>query len=74
MNTTEQLIISILQEMSDNDQYIALQLHPPHGHTTIEKQGNRMLINEGRKGKFKDISEQFYDECVAKYDSRCKDK
>lgn len=29
-----------------------------------------MFINEGRDGKFDNISEAFYDEMVTKYDSR----
>jgi hypothetical protein len=29
-----------------------------------------MFINEGRDGKFEDITETFYNEMVNKYDSR----
>ena len=36
----------------------------------IQKNGNRMYINEGRDGKWENISESFYDEMVSRYDSR----
>jgi hypothetical protein len=35
-------------------------------------EGNRMFINEGRQGKFDNVSESFYDQMVDKYDSRNK--
>jgi len=57
-------------QLSKMDGYIALSLWPPSGATTIQKEGNTMYINEGRKGKFENISERFYDEMVRKYDSR----
>ncbi len=60
----------ILQKMQEAGKRIELSLHPPIGSPTIEKEGNRMFINEGRGGKFDDVSEAFYDEMVQKYDSR----
>ena len=63
-------IESKLKQLKRNKQYIALSLHPAIGNTTIEYEGNRMFINEGRDGKWEDISEQFYDTMVKKYDSR----
>lgn len=57
-------------QLSKMDGYIALSLFPPLGETIIRETGNRMYINEGRKGVFKNISERFYDEMVVKYDSR----
>ena len=51
--------------------YIALQLRPGLGMTTIDKAStNRCFINEGRKGEFKDISERFFDTMVELYDTR----
>ncbi len=63
-------ILSILKSLKKEKQYIALSLHPPLGETTIQKEGNRLFINEGRKGKFNNISESFYDSLVDEYDSR----
>jgi len=59
-----------LKKMKREKKYIALSLWPPSQSTTIQAEGNRMYINEGRDGKFEDISESFYDQLVAKYDSR----
>jgi hypothetical protein len=67
-------IESKLKQLKRNKQYIALSLHPAIGNTTIEREGNRMFINEGRDGKWEDISEQFYDTMVEKYDSRSNTK
>jgi|GEM_PF-3235098 hypothetical protein len=65
-----QEIESTLKKMKREKKYTALSLHPAFGATTILAEGNRMLINEGRGGKFENISESFYDEMVKKYDSR----
>lgn len=59
-----------LDELYRAKRYIALQLYPGVGETTIKKSGNRMFINEGRDGKFEDVDERFYDSMVKKYDSR----
>jgi hypothetical protein len=59
-----------LKKMKAEKKYIALSLQPPIGHSTIESEGNRMFINEGRDGKFDGVSESFYDLMVEKYDSR----
>ena len=57
--------------MKRQKKYVALSLWPSLGNTTISKRSdNRMFINEGRDGKFNNISEAFYDEMVTKYDSR----
>ena len=50
--------------------YIALSLRPEIGQTTINKNGNRAFINEGRQGKFLNISDAFYMDMVYKFDSR----
>jgi hypothetical protein len=65
-----QEIESQLKKMKREKKYTALSLFPPIGATTIQDDGNRMYINEGREGKFEDVSESFYDEMVKKYDSR----
>ena len=65
-----QEIESTLKKMKREKKYTALSLMPPIGATTIQSEGNRMFINEGRGGKFEDVSEAFYDEMVRKYDSR----
>ena len=69
--TLDEMEIALkLRQMKKDKRYIALSLYPPIATTTIEKEGNRMFINEGRDGKFEDITEAFYDEMVKKYDSR----
>ena len=66
----ENQIKGILQDLQDSGKYIALSLHPPIGSPMIEKEGNRMFINEGRDGKFEGVSEAFYDKMVQEFDSR----
>jgi hypothetical protein len=66
----EQEIKNKLAELKRNKKYIALSLHPEMGSTTIQKENNRLFINEGRDGKWSGISEEFYDNMVQKYDSR----
>lgn len=56
--------------MKRQKKYVALSLWPSLGNTTITSNDNRMFINEGRDGKFEDITETFYNEMVNKYDSR----
>jgi hypothetical protein len=70
MNSTESTIASQLKSLKSHKSYIALSLHPPVGSTIIMAEGNRMFINEGRQGKFENVSEAFYDQMVGKYDSR----
>ena len=65
-----QEIESQLKKMKREKKYTALSLCPPTGATTIQPEGNRMYINEGRDGKFENVSESFYDAMVKKYDSR----
>ncbi len=59
--------------LSGMNGWVGLCLYPPIGKTMIQKQGNRMYVNEGRNGLFEDVSEKFYDEMVSKYDSRHKE-
>jgi hypothetical protein len=66
----EEQILNTLKKLKKEKKYIALQLHPASGHTTIEQEGNILRINEGRDGKFEGISESFYDEMVKRFDSR----
>ena len=66
----EQGIKNKLAELKRNKKYIALSLHPEMGSTTIQKENNRLFINEGRDGKWDGVSEEFYDNIVQKYDSR----
>ena len=69
-NILEMEILSKLKEMKKQKKYIALSLHPPYGDSVIQKENNRMFINEGRDGKWENISEHFYDKMVTLYDSR----
>jgi hypothetical protein len=66
----EEQILNTLKKLKKEKRYIALQLHPAPGHTTIEREGNTLRINEGRDGKFEGVSESFYDEMVNRFDSR----
>jgi hypothetical protein len=65
-----QEIETTLKKLKREKKYITLSLHPGIGESTIQREGNRMFINEGREGKFEDVPESFYDEMVRKYDSR----
>jgi len=67
----EQEIVQRLKSLKRNKKYIALSLHPAVGNSMIDKEGNRLFINEGRDGKWEGVSEAFYDEMVNKFDSRC---
>jgi len=67
----EQEIVQRLKSLKRNKKYIALSLHPAVGNSTIDKENNRLFINEGRDGKWERVSEAFYDEMVNKFDSRC---
>lgn len=66
----ESEIKKVLSKMKRDKKYIALSLQPPVGYSTIQRKGNRFFINEGRGGKFDNVSESFYDSIVDKYDSR----
>lgn len=63
-------IVKSLTGLKKNGKWIALQLHPAVGSSTISRDGNRLFINEGRDGKWDGVSESFYDEMVAEFDSR----
>ncbi len=69
-----QEILNKLKQLKRDKKYIALSLWPPPLSTTIQREDNRMYINEGRDGKFEGVSEAFYDEMVNKFDSRYKNK
>jgi hypothetical protein len=70
----EDTIISTLSSMKRNKRYTALSLHPPFGSKVIQKENNRLFINEGRDGKFEEVSEELYDRLVDKFDSRYKNR
>lgn len=72
--TNELEALCKLEELSQEGKYIALSLYPRIGNSTIERFGNRMFVNEGREGKWEEISEAFYDLMVSRYDSRNKNK
>lgn len=59
-----------LKQLKRAKKYIAVSLWPPLGSSIIEKEGNRMFINEGRDGKWEGVSSVFYDRMAQKYDSR----
>ena len=69
-NVNEMEVALKLKQLEKRKAWIELSLHPPLGNTTIEKQDNRMFINEGRDGRWEGISEAFYDTMVSIYDSR----
>lgn len=67
-----QKIIDTLDLLKEENKYIALSLHPESGRNFQNSKNNTFLINEGRDGKFENVTEEFYDSIVYKYDSRCK--
>jgi hypothetical protein len=73
-NVNEIEVALKLKQLEKRKAWIELSLWPPTGNTTIEKQDNRMYINEGRDGKWEGISEAFYNNMVMIYDSRDKNK
>jgi hypothetical protein len=73
-NVNEMEVALKLKQLEKRKAWIELSLWPPTGNTTIEKQDNRMYINEGRDGKWEGISEAFYNNMVMIYDSRDKNK
>ena len=70
LTVSELEIMLKLTHMKQNNKYIALSLHPPLGDTTIREYNNRFYINEGRDGKWDNITELFYDTIVPHWDSR----
>lgn len=68
----EMEILLKLKELQKQGKRIELQLWPGIGETTInsKESTNRVYINEGRDGKWDEISESFYDGLVQAYDSR----
>lgn len=71
MNVFEDQLEDKLIELCNEGAWIELQLHPGIGQRSISKEPTNIVkINKGRLGKFKDISESFYDKMVHVYDSR----
>lgn len=71
MNENEKRLETTLKGLRSQKKWIELQLRPDIGTTTISKEPiNIAVINEGRHGKFYNISESFYDLMVDKFDSR----
>lgn len=68
----ESQIIQKLTKMKKEKKYTALSLHPPFGSSVIQRENNRLFINEGRDGKYEGVSELLYDSLVDKFDSRYK--
>lgn len=68
----ESQITQKLTKMKKDRKYISLSLHPPFGSSVIQRENNRLFINEGRDGKYEGVSELFYDSLVDKFDSRYK--
>lgn len=68
--STEVAIKAILDDLTRKGRRIEVQLWPPIGSSTIQPEGNRMLINEGRDGRFDEVDERFYDRMAREYDSR----
>jgi len=66
-NSEEELLDTLIDLKGER---IELSLHPQSGRTISRKAENICYISEGRKGKFENISEAFYDWCVDKFDSR----
>jgi hypothetical protein len=69
-NVNEMEVALKLKQLEKRKAWIELSLSAGLGNTTIEKQDNRMYINQGRDGKWEGISEAFYDTMVSIYDSR----
>lgn len=70
MTPNEQDALQRLQSMLNSNKWIEMSLWPPQGGTTIERTNNQLVINEGRDGRWDDISKAFYDSIVCTYDSR----
>lgn len=70
MNPEEKELQEKLIELRNEGKYIELSLFPPKMINVISKEGNTAKINEGRYGKFDNISESFYDQMVDIFDSR----
>lgn len=73
-NDQETELITTLYEMLEKNTRIEISLRPGLGNDRIKPNTvNMCVINEGRNGKFTEISEKFYDYCALKFDSRCID-
>lgn len=73
-NDQETELITTLYDMLEKNKRIEISLRPGVGHDRIKPNAvNTCAINEGRNGKFTEISENFYDYCALKFDSRCID-
>ena len=69
MTEGEQKLKEKLEELSSNRKWIALQLWPSSSglRTIVSGPINQCRVNEGRDGKFDQISESFYDKMVEEY-------
>lgn len=63
----EDQIRCILDSLTDEGKLFKIKLYPPEWSNIIEKEGNRMEINNGEDGVFEGISESFYDEMIRNY-------
>lgn len=63
----EDQIRCILDSLTDEGKLFKIKLYPPAWSNIIEKEDNRMEINNGEDGVFEGISESFYDEMVRNY-------
>ena len=71
MNSNEQALWNKLEDLRLQKKWIELQLWPGTMFKTIVAgHHNVCRINEGRLGKFNNISEAFYDRMVEIYSSR----
>lgn len=55
-----------VKKLSKTKGYLKLQLRPSIGDATLGTHGIA-VINEGRDGKFPDVSDEFYTKMVLKY-------
>jgi len=69
-NDNEMQSLDTLYVMREKKERIELTLNPRGSRVITKAPENELLINEGRGGKFTEISEDFYDYLVDKFDSR----
>ena len=66
----QEIIEDELIELKESGKQIHLTLRPPTWSNIIEKEDNRMYVNDGKDGEFDGVTEAFYDEMVRLFDSR----
>lgn len=57
----------VLDSLSEEGKLFKIKLYPPNWSNIIEKDDNRLEINDGEDGVFEGITEAFYDELVRIY-------